>query len=58
MNEYRIYVMDREGHIKRPPEIVAYATDEEAVTRARKLLNGMPVEVWLGAKRVGRLEPE
>jgi hypothetical protein len=56
--DYRAYVMDREGHVLKPPEIVCCNTDEEAVVLAKQHLEGEPIEVWLGAKRVGRLEPD
>ncbi len=58
MNEYRIYVMSHEGHIKDPPEIVAFATDAEAIANARTRLDGQPIEIWLGPRRVGRLDPD
>ena len=58
VNDYRIYVMDREGRVSGPSEIVTCNTDEEAVEHARQFLDDMPVEIWLGAKRVGRLDPE
>jgi len=48
--------MDHEGHVLKPPEIVC-DTDEEAMVLAKQYLDGKPIEVWLGAKRVGRLEP-
>jgi hypothetical protein len=58
VNDYRIYVMDREGHVLGPPEIVSCATDEEAKARAQKHLEDNLVEVWLGPKLVGRFDPE
>jgi hypothetical protein len=44
--------MDREGHVMGPSKIVACQTDEEALEHARQFLDGTPVEVWLGARRV------
>jgi hypothetical protein len=58
VNEYRIYVLDREGHVMGPSKIVVCKTDEEALEHARQFLDGNPVEIWLGAKRIGRLEPD
>jgi hypothetical protein len=58
VSDYRIYVLDREGRINSPPEIAICATDEEAMARAREILTSLPVEVWLGPKRVGRLDPD
>jgi hypothetical protein len=57
VNDYRIYVMDREGHVMGPSNIVACKTDEEALEYARQFLDRTPVEVWRGPKLVGRLEP-
>jgi hypothetical protein len=57
VNDYRVYTMDHEGHVLKPPEIVCCDTDEEAMVLAKQYLDGRPIEVWLGAKRVGRLEP-
>jgi hypothetical protein len=55
---YRVYVLDREGHVSGPPIDITCKTDEEAMTAAREQLRGYPVEVWLGARRVGRLDPD
>jgi hypothetical protein len=57
-NAYRIYVLDREDHISGPPIDVTCDSDDEAMTAARAHLSGYPVEVWLGARRVGRLVPD
>jgi hypothetical protein len=57
MNEYRIYVMDRQGHVQRPSEIVVCKSDEEAIAQARQFLDRTPVEIWRGSKRVDRLDP-
>jgi hypothetical protein len=58
VNDYRIYVLDREGHVMGPSKIVACKTDEEAIEFAQQFLDDTPIEVWLGPKRIGRLEPD
>ena len=58
MTAYRIYVVDREGHVTGPPYIVYCANDPEAIQQARKYVGREPVEIWLDATRIGRLEPK
>lgn len=54
---YRIYILDKEGHIAAPSIDVDCENDDEALAAARKHLIQQPVEVWLGARRIGRLDP-
>jgi len=57
MREYRIYsVLQGTNHIKGVPAIVVCRNDTEAVAEARKLLNGLDLEVWYGAQKVVRIE--
>jgi hypothetical protein len=58
VNEYRIYVLDRDGHVTGPSKIVAFKTDEEALAHARQFLDGNTVEVWLGPRLAGRLNSD
>jgi hypothetical protein len=58
MLSYRVYVVDAEGHVLGPPYIVQFGDDDEAVRQARQYVDGKPVEVWLDAKRLARLERE
>lgn len=57
MAEYRLYVLDDEGHVFGPAEIAKCAMDSEATELAGKRLNKFPVEVWQEARRVVRLQP-
>jgi hypothetical protein len=43
---YRVYFVDREGHIHRPPKLIACASDEEAAEKAKQFVDGQDVEVW------------
>ncbi len=57
MERYRVYVMDSEGHINDPPEVIDCPDDEAAVARARQMLDGRVIEVWHGARRIVSLGP-
>ena len=43
---YRLYFVDREGHISRPPEVIYCANDEQAAETAKQLIDGQDIEVW------------
>jgi hypothetical protein len=51
MPDYRIYVLDKDGHIKKPPEHIVCPDD------AGEHLGGQSIEVWDHARFVTRLEP-
>lgn len=55
MPHYRLYRLERDGHIRTPPLVVECGDDGAAVAEARKLLNDGDVEVWEGARLVARL---
>lgn len=58
MPHYRLYVMNaRTGHIDRFEELEA-SSDEAARIIARGKLDGHPLELWEGHRKVERLEPE
>lgn len=42
----RIYFLDAEAHISRPPEVIEAANDEEAAQKARQFIDGKDIEVW------------
>jgi hypothetical protein len=51
MPEYRAYLLDRDGRIKHRVELTC--EDEEAAKeRAKLLVDGHDVELWLGTRRV------
>jgi hypothetical protein len=54
---YRFYTLDSRGHVCEPPRIIECADDRDAVSQAHRFLATKAVEIWLEAKRVGRLEP-
>jgi predicted dinucleotide-binding enzyme len=49
---YRVYFIDRAGHVSRPPQIVECADDQEAAQKAKQLVDGQDVEVWDGPRFV------
>jgi hypothetical protein len=55
MPEYRICTLSHASKIASPPTDIECASDEEAVTEAKKLLNGLDIEIWQGARVVTRL---
>jgi hypothetical protein len=57
MADYRIYILDRDDHVREPPEVVECPDDEAAIEKAAQLLNGRAGEVWEHSRRVVRLEP-
>lgn len=57
MREYRAYLVDRDGHIKKS-EIVCGVDDAEALEMAKQYVDGHDVEVWDLDRRVGILKHE
>lgn len=51
MAEYRAYTLDSEGHITGFEPIVC-TCDEEAITQAKRLVDGHDVELWSGRRFV------
>ena len=41
MPVYRVYFMDPQGHICRPPEVIDCADDKEAAEKARQFIDGL-----------------
>ncbi|BAT58558.1 hypothetical protein GJW-30_1_01084 [Variibacter gotjawalensis] len=55
-NVYRAYHIDAStSRITRPADILDADSDEEAVAKARLLVNGQDVEVWHGERRIAVL---
>lgn len=57
MPDYRIYTLDKDGHIKKPPEQIVCPDDVAAIESAKELLDGQPIEVWDHGRFVIRLDP-
>ena len=52
MPHYRVYFIDREGHISRPPEVLDCRDDSEAAEKARQFIDGQDIEVWDGPRMI------
>jgi hypothetical protein len=57
MGEYRAYVIGADGHIQLRVDLVV-PDETTARKRAKQLVNGHAVELWEGATRIERFEPE
>ena len=57
MGDYRIYVVDADGHIHRPPQIIVCADDDDAENQSRQLLAENVIEIWQCERRVAVLRP-
>ncbi|MCK1288952.1 hypothetical protein IVB41_34160 [Bradyrhizobium sp. 44] len=52
MAEYRLYRLDKEGHVLGPPEIITGDDDATAIAKAQQYVDGVAVELWDQARRV------
>ena len=58
MVEYRVYTVDRDGHILRVKALIC-ADDAEAIDQAKSLvIVDHAIELWSGARLVTRLRVE
>jgi hypothetical protein len=55
MPDYRIYEIDKSGHVLGPPRHITCDDDEDAVRKARPLMDGYDIEVWQGARVVAQI---
>jgi hypothetical protein len=55
MPDYRLYTVDKGGHVMEAPQVVTCPSDEEAVAKARSMVNGLDLEVWDGARVVAEI---
>lgn len=54
MRKYRVFVIGRDGRIDRPSLYLTYATDEEAVEKAREIAGEFDFEVWEDMRIIAR----
>lgn len=50
--EYRAYPIGFDGH-RQPPVTILAESDALAVDQVKRMLNGLPVELWQGVRMVG-----
>ena len=55
---YRVYTLSKSDHIERRPSIVTCANDQEAIERAKSLMDGHDIELWDGVRFVTRVKAE
>jgi hypothetical protein len=53
---YRIYRLDEQGRVTAPPVELYCSNDEEAIERAKQLLDEVDLEIWNLARFVRRLK--
>jgi hypothetical protein len=53
--EFKAYPVDSDGHLQ-SPWLIAAETDAGAIDQVKKMLDGLPVELWQGARLVGWFE--
>ena len=56
MHSFRAYVLDLDGHVIRRIDL-ACEKDDDAIERAKQLVDGYPVELWDGARKIAEFEP-
>lgn len=57
MRQYRVYLIDKAGHVAGPPQIISCEDDEAAVVKAKQYVDGVAVEIWDEGRRVTVLPP-
>jgi hypothetical protein len=55
MVEYRVYTVGLDGHFTGCEPLIC-SDDAEAVTKAKRMVDGHAIEVWSGERFVARLE--
>jgi hypothetical protein len=57
MPGYYVYIMSNDGHVQNRVNVIC-ADDEEARNRARRLMDGQAVELWLEGRKIAEFKPE
>ena len=53
--EFRAYPVGEDGHLL-APTVIEVDSDEAAVERVKKMLNGRAIELWQGSRMIGWFE--
>jgi hypothetical protein len=56
VQDYRVYVIGPDGHIIDRIDLVC-AAEEDAIERARQVIDHHVIELWQGSRRIERFEP-
>jgi hypothetical protein len=54
--EYQIYKLSSDDYIQGVPAVIVCKDDTEALAEAKKLLNGLDIEVWEGERKLLRIK--
>lgn len=57
MPEYRFYTLNKDGHIEAAATIHDLPDDAAAVGQAKRLVEDHPIEIWLNARKVAKIDP-
>jgi len=52
MSGYRLFLVEPDGHIRRPPIILECESDEEAVEAVKDHDQSFEMELWIGHRKV------
>jgi hypothetical protein len=55
---YKIYTIDKNGHIAAPAQVIECQDDYAAIEKAQQLRDGVPIELWNGTNFIVRLKSE
>jgi hypothetical protein len=55
MYDYRLYRLDKSGHILGPPDGFSCENDEVAIERSKRLVDSHDAELWQSDRMVTRL---
>jgi hypothetical protein len=54
--EYQIYKFSSDDYIQGVPAVIVCKNDTEALAAAKKLLDGLDIEVWEGERKLVRIK--
>ena len=57
MREYRCFFLLKDGRIARPSAFFTCVTDQDAVTKAEQMADGLDFEIWDGNRNIVRGKP-
>lgn len=56
VQEYRAYIVDKDGHVTGRIDLLC-ENEDDALQRAKQLVDGHAVELWQGKQKIERFEP-
>jgi len=57
MHHYRLYILNKEGHLIGPGLLIEAEADEAAIAEAIKRFDGVAAELWEEARLVRKFPP-